>query len=288
MRFAEKPLTPFGTIILEMSVPNQLSFKTPLVFRMINELIDRGHLPATGSPRAELVLDEALTNAMVHGNKLDPDRMVLIRVFGEKERWGVIVVDEGDGFTEADVPRADDPDAIFRETGRGIMLMDDYLDELIYGPKGNSVMLVRHSQTRPDDVEAEAFLAAADAEEAPKGAGPVGTMKDGQVTVVEIFDQRVSDDNLHPIREAMMAAADAAPGLVIDMHRAIYISSSVIGALMAVFRHLRGKKGHLCLADVQPSVKDILKSVALDRILQFADDRDQAVAVLKEKIGAGE
>ena len=74
MEFTDKPIEPFGKILLEMAVPTQLSFKTPLVYRMVKELKDAQCLPWTGSHRAELCFDEAVTNAMTHGNGLDPSK----------------------------------------------------------------------------------------------------------------------------------------------------------------------------------------------------------------------
>jgi len=284
MRFADRTLEPFGKTFFDMVVPTQLSLKTPLVLRMINELIGEGCLPERGDPYVELVFDEALANAMVRGNKLDVDKTIRIRLFADLDRWGAIIDDEGRGFSLSDLPRNDDPESVFKESGRGIRLMDAYLDELIYNPRGNSVMLVRRIEDLPvteeRPVEPEPELASVPAE-------PVRLLMNGPVAVVAIYAPRLSDDNLEPVRSALAEAAETAAGVVVDMHRVGFLSSSVIGAFMGTYRALRRKSGTLILTALQPVVLDIFKAVALDRVITFTPDTDEAVAELKRKLGAG-
>jgi anti-anti-sigma factor len=274
MRFSNKPLEPFGRTILELSVPTDLSFKTPLVLRAVGKLIELGYLPGAASPRAELVIDEALTNAMVHGNQLDAGKSVRLVLFVDEDRWGAIVTDEGRGFTPADIPSPDDPETLLHESGKGIRLMDAYLDELIYNPAGNSVMLVRRR-------EAEEAGAPSPAEEQPEEApgevSPADLDQRGPVMVVTINHRRLSDDNLAPIRAAFQHAAERAPAVVIDMGRVHYISSSIIGALMGLCRKIRQSGGRLVLTAIQDDVLEILKSVSLDRVLEIERDTDEVV-----------
>ncbi|NIN12759.1 MAG: hypothetical protein GTN78_11990, partial [Gemmatimonadales bacterium] len=80
MEFVEQPLEPFGEMLLEVSVPSDLGYKTPVVLRIIKQLQEHGCLPPGDNPRTELVLDEALTNAMLHGNKCNPHKEVAVRL----------------------------------------------------------------------------------------------------------------------------------------------------------------------------------------------------------------
>ena len=80
MRFVEEETVSFGEKLLDLSIPTNLSYKAPLVFRLVNLLTDNGCVPqGIAAGRAELCLDEALSNAMVHGNKLNPDKKLMMQ-----------------------------------------------------------------------------------------------------------------------------------------------------------------------------------------------------------------
>ncbi len=278
MEFTDEPLEPFGEKLLEMSVPTQLSFKTPLVFRMVKELKARGCLPWTGSHRAELCFDEALTNAMVHGNKLDPSRKVHVKLFADSENWGAIIEDQGDGFKPEDVPSAESDDFLFRESGRGILLMSAYLDTLRYTRKGNKLCMVRHRQVEPEEAEVEA---AVETEAAPAAAmGPVNIMHDDGIDIIEILAARVNDENVDPIREAISKLVTGR--VLLDMTHTEYISSVGLSALVAIYKQSKLKGGRLALTGVQPAVKDILQGARLISIFRIFPDRATAVKELRK------
>lgn len=150
MEFTDEPLDVIGTTLVEIQLENKLGFKTPIVFRILKELQKNGYLPSYGCQMAELCLEEALANAMVHGNKLDESKNIMVSVFGDNERFGVIVMDEGDGFGPEDLPDLDDPEQILRERGRGILIMDHYMDQVRYNRSANRLCMLRGRQTEPD------------------------------------------------------------------------------------------------------------------------------------------
>jgi serine/threonine-protein kinase RsbW len=275
-------------MILEMAIPSQLSLKTPLVFRMVNELVAHECLPPTGSPLAELAIDEALTNAMIHGNGLAAAKKVHVWLFADEERWGAIVEDEGSGFGPEDLPRIGDLEDILREQGRGVMLIDGYVDDLVYNAKGNRVMLIRRRQSEPEEAAAEPVAAAADAEEQLLGAEPFSVTREDDVAIVDIFDRRLSHDNLGQARTVLAEATESSHAVVLDMRRVGYISSPGIGLLASVCKRLGKKNGFLILAGVQPVVRDILSSMQLQKLLTFADDRAQAVSLAKQRLAEAE
>lgn len=289
MQLADKPLEPFGTTILQMTVPTQLSYKTPLVFRMIKELEKRHYLPEGGDPRVELALDEALTNAMVHGNKLDARKEVDVHLFADEERWGTIIEDEGGGFRPDALPRPGEMAALFEDMGRGITLMESIVDRLAYSPKGSAVMLVCKRRAEADHVlaaseaAAEAVAASGDAAETRAEAGPARARMEGSIAIVEFLDKRVSEHNLTPVRETADQALERSPRVVFDMRRLTYISSVFVGFLVAVSKRARAAGGKLVLAGVQPVVHEVLTAVRLDKLLQFTEGLEEALALLEEE-----
>jgi serine/threonine-protein kinase RsbW len=90
-----------------------------------------------------LALEEALVNAIKHGNRGDRSKKVHISYRVQPERFDIAITDEGPGFDPGEVP---DPTAIEnleRPCGRGLMLMRHYMSEVSYSNSGNSVAMTK-------------------------------------------------------------------------------------------------------------------------------------------------
>ena len=97
---------------------------------------------------SKLALEEAMTNAIRHGNKGDPARKVHVQYSVSPRRVVVVITDEGDGFNPADVPDPTAEDRLDIPSGRGIMLMRHYMSSVEFNDQGNQIKLVR---TNDDD-----------------------------------------------------------------------------------------------------------------------------------------
>jgi len=150
MQFNDAPLLPIGRVLLDMPVDSNLGYKTPLVYRIIKLLCLEGYLPPYGYQMCEVALEEAISNAMIHGNKLDPEKQIHVIVSGNDEQFSIMIEDAGDGFTASDVPDPDDPETLFLEHGRGIMLMNHYMDDVRYSGGGTGLLMTRGKQVEPD------------------------------------------------------------------------------------------------------------------------------------------
>lgn len=91
----------------------------------------------------KLALEEAITNAVRHGNRSDPAKCVTVRYDVTPDRIHIEIADEGPGFEPGHVPDPTLPENIDRPNGRGIMLMRAYLDVVEYVGRGNIVRLVK-------------------------------------------------------------------------------------------------------------------------------------------------
>ena len=87
---------------------------------------------------------EALANAMIYGNRRDPDKRVCVEVDLSPGRVSVLVKDEGAGFDPASVPDPTLPENIESPGGRGIFLLRELMDEVDFNECGNCVRLVLH------------------------------------------------------------------------------------------------------------------------------------------------
>ncbi len=94
----------------------------------------------------KLALEEAMTNAVKHGNAGDQSKQICIRYAVNAERAVIIIRDDGPGFLPGEVPDPTSPDRLSLPTGRGIMLMRAYMDEVQYRKDGAEVYLVKHNR----------------------------------------------------------------------------------------------------------------------------------------------
>jgi serine/threonine-protein kinase RsbW len=88
-----------------------------------------------------LAAEEAIVNAIVHGNKLDPAKKVHVSCEVSAERVCIRIDDEGEGFDPAAVPDCTLEERLDVPSGRGVMLMRSFMTRIEYNAKGNGVVL---------------------------------------------------------------------------------------------------------------------------------------------------
>ncbi len=93
----------------------------------------------------KLALEEALTNAIKHGNRQDPDKMVALEFAVAPDKTEIRVVDQGAGFRPGEVPDPTADENLECPTGRGIMLMRAYMDHVEFNPAGNTVYMIKYN-----------------------------------------------------------------------------------------------------------------------------------------------
>jgi serine/threonine-protein kinase RsbW len=89
----------------------------------------------------DLALEEAVANAMCHGNANDPSKRVRIGCELTPQRLVVRIQDEGPGFDPEGIPDCTCDHNLDKPSGRGIFLMQRYMDRICYDPcEGRLVM----------------------------------------------------------------------------------------------------------------------------------------------------
>jgi serine/threonine-protein kinase RsbW len=89
----------------------------------------------------KLALEEALINAIKHGNQMDRAKKVRVLYRVMVGFFEVRVMDEGTGFDPGDVPDPTAVENLERPCGRGLMLMRHYMTEVVYSSAGNCVVM---------------------------------------------------------------------------------------------------------------------------------------------------
>ena len=88
-----------------------------------------------------LALEEALANAVKHGNKYDSKKTVHVKYEVDAEGMVATIQDEGEGFDQSAIPDPTDEENLDRPNGRGVFLMDQFMDSVDYNDIGNRVTL---------------------------------------------------------------------------------------------------------------------------------------------------
>lgn len=96
----------------------------------------------------KLALEEALANAVKHGCRGDCSKMVTVRYAVDADRVAILVRDEGAGFVPDEVPDPTHPERIALPSGRGIMLIRAYMDEVEFRDEGREVYFVRYRRRK--------------------------------------------------------------------------------------------------------------------------------------------
>ncbi len=92
-------------------------------------------------------VEEALSNAIHHGNNNDPAKKVTIEYTASASTVVIAVEDEGRGFDPASVPDPTRPENVDIPSGRGIMLMWVYMTHVEFDPPGNCVRMTLRRRT---------------------------------------------------------------------------------------------------------------------------------------------
>ncbi|OLE52716.1 MAG: hypothetical protein AUG51_16705 [Acidobacteria bacterium 13_1_20CM_3_53_8] len=93
-----------------------------------------------------VALDEAFVNAVKHGNRNDPTKLVRITAELSPKEARFTIEDEGAGFNVADIPDPRDPENLFRSSGRGVLLIYNIMDEVEYNDRGNRLTMVKRPE----------------------------------------------------------------------------------------------------------------------------------------------
>jgi serine/threonine-protein kinase RsbW len=92
----------------------------------------------------ELALQEALANAVIHGAKEDPSKIVECLVSSDQERGILIIVrDPGPGFSPESIPGCTMGENLFSNHGRGIFLINQLMDKVEFKKNGTEIHMVK-------------------------------------------------------------------------------------------------------------------------------------------------
>ncbi|MBF0216204.1 MAG: ATP-binding protein [Candidatus Omnitrophica bacterium] len=107
---------------------------------LISALLEKGVAEGTVF-EIQLSFEEALRNAMVHGNRERPDKKVKVEIEISEKDVRLMIEDEGEGFDLEKLPDPTAGDNLLRECGRGVYLIKHMMDEVRYSDGGRKVFM---------------------------------------------------------------------------------------------------------------------------------------------------
>ncbi|HDZ68813.1 MAG TPA: ATP-binding protein [Phycisphaerales bacterium] len=93
-----------------------------------------------------LALEEALINAVEHGNKMDSDKKLKIDYSVDPDKIEIYVTDDGSGFKPNAVPDPRYGENLYKTGGRGLFLIRSYMDVVEFNERGNRMHIVRYKE----------------------------------------------------------------------------------------------------------------------------------------------
>ncbi|HID11014.1 MAG TPA: response regulator [Candidatus Latescibacteria bacterium] len=138
---------PYMSKELHFQIPSHRRFIPGIASSILRNLEDMRY-PLSPAERftIPLAIDEALLNAIEHGNKNDANKKVRVRC-RITERWVEISVeDEGEGFDPSSIPDPTDPEHMTAIRGRGLFLIRNYMDEIRFNEKGNRITMLKYNR----------------------------------------------------------------------------------------------------------------------------------------------
>ena len=166
-----------GGRVSRFVLDNDPGLVQPLIAMIREDLLAVGVCDQTEATRVGIALEECLLNAIYHGNlgvssslkqegdgsafyKLAAerrgeapyrDRRVRVGVRVTAEAASFTIADDGPGFDVSSLPDPTDPENLIRPSGRGILFMRMFMDDVRYNPRGNRVALVKRRAVPESD-----------------------------------------------------------------------------------------------------------------------------------------
>jgi len=130
---------------IEFALPSDLTLMNGVLQYLLERVAKMGVI-APEKSNLFIALDEAFVNAVKHGNKSDPTKLVRIGAELSPKEASFTIEDEGVGFDVKTIPDPCDPSNLFKSSGRGVLLIYNIMDEVEYNAQGNRVKMVKRPE----------------------------------------------------------------------------------------------------------------------------------------------
>lgn len=142
----------FSSLSLQWEVESTVE----AVEKIGRELLDRVRerdFPEEDQFAIHLALEEALVNAVRHGNGGDAAKKVFVDCTVTEEKFDITITDQGPGFDPSTIPDPRCPENLYKCSGRGVLLIFAYMDLVEFNDRGNSLHMIKYrDRGKPQEV----------------------------------------------------------------------------------------------------------------------------------------
>jgi serine/threonine-protein kinase RsbW len=130
---------------IEFALPSDLTLMNGVLQYLMDRVAKMSRI-APENTNLFIALDEAFVNAVKHGNKNDPSKLIRVGAELSPKEASFTIEDEGEGFDVKTIPDPCDPANLFKSSGRGVLLIYNIMDEVEYNAQGNRVKMVKRPE----------------------------------------------------------------------------------------------------------------------------------------------
>jgi len=215
-----------------------------------------------------LAVREAVANAVLHGNRGDASKKVIVQAEIRNAGLVISVRDEGEGFDPGTLPDPLRAENLLQRSGRGVFLVKCCMDELTMrrrGARGMEVIMVKYPSKIVSREDSKMSMQAA-------------SRQVDQVTVLDLSGRITLGEGSSILRESLRDLVGRGQNkILLNLADVSYIDSSGIGELVSGYTTITGQGGQLKLLNLTKKVHDLLQITKLITVFEFFDDEVKAI-----------
>lgn len=284
-------------------IENDLSLIPALVSYLQDDATRIGLCDDADRVRLGVALDEALINALYHGNleikselrDADYDsyytlverrsgeepyrrRRIYVRASISPERGVFVIRDEGPGFNPHRLPDPTDPANLEKLGGRGLLLMRTFMDAIKYNDQGNEVTLIKG----PSSVVRPSL-----SRDMPMAARFFESSIDGNVLIVNplrnvgsLAEVEVLEDWEH-VLSRLDSTGEPLSHVVVDFGKIEYFGSAMIEALLILWKRISVRHGRLAVCCCNGVCGEVLRLSRFDMMWPICPTLEEALGQVR-------
>ncbi len=249
-----------------MKISETLPSRLELIPDFISSLIEKlYYLPLDEYMifNIKLALQEAVINAVEHGNKMRSDLLVKVDIIADDQRLTIEVTDQGSGFDYTVVPNPTEPQNIEKLRGRGIFLIRHVMNKIEFTGKGRTIRMIKYIE-KERRVKMQAQIE-----------------KVGSVAVLALAGE-INVTNAGRLREASInVTKEGLNKILVDFEKIGFIDSSGLAVLIEMVKCLKEKEGKLVLCSVNKKIRGIFEITKVHNLIDIYDNREAALKAFK-------